>query len=256
MQGRREPNSASLEDASTQAAGPQPGTAARTAGALLLLTAIATVVSIVTRVASGADQPTLLESLAAIAANKYLYSIGGIARFASGITLIAGAGYVLKIWADGGRWSAPTVPVIMIASGIFTAVSGVCAVGLALSAEGVNEAFLTGVVGQSPVDRSTEMLAFLRWFTGKVGFTVAGLALMGSAGYHWRVGGRLKYFAIASVAVGVAMQFIWIDAATPVHRISGVAFLVWLLAMGGMLVLGRVKGHLLPEDHSVKPQRP
>ena len=40
---------------------------------------------------------------------------------------------------------------------------------------------------------------------------------MGAAGYHWRVGGRLKYFALASVVVGVAMQFIWIDAATPVH---------------------------------------
>ncbi len=252
MQRQLETNSAS------PAAGPREPrrhAAARAAGALLLLTAIATVVSVVTRVASGADQPTLLESLAAIAANKELYSIGGIARFVSGITLIAGAGYVLKIWADGGRWSAPTVPVIMIASGIFTVVSGVCAVGLAFSAEGVNEAFLTGVVGQSPVDRSTEILAFLRWFTGKVGFAVAGLALMGSVGYHWRVGGRLKYFATASVAVGVAMQFIWIDAATPVHRISGVAFLVWLLAMGGMLVLGRVEGTLLPPGPRVKPQR-
>ena len=158
---------------------PQSHAAVRMAGALLLLTAIATVVSVVTRVASGADQPTLLESLAAIAANKELYSIGGIARFVSGITLIAGAGYVLKIWVDGGRWSVPTVPVIMIASGGFTAVSGVCAMGLVFSAEGVNEAFLTGVVGQSPVDRSTEVLAFLRWVTGKLGFAVAGLALMG-----------------------------------------------------------------------------
>ena len=255
MQGRREPNSASLEATSTQAAGPQPGAATRAAGALLLLTAIATVVSVVTRVASGADQPTLLESLAAIAANKELYSIGGIARFVSGIMLIAGASCMLRVWADGGRWSAPTVPAIMIASGIFTAVSGVCAVGLVFSAEGVNEAFLTGVVGQSPIDRSTEILAFLRWFTGKVGFTVAGLALMGAAGYHWRVGGWLKYFAIASVAVGVAMQFIWIDAATPVHRISGVVFLVWLLAIGGMLVLGRVEGTLLPPGPQVKSER-
>ena len=219
--------------------------AAKTAGALLLLTAVATVVSVMTRVASGADQPTLLESLAAIAANKELYSIGSIARLASGITLIAAAGCVLKIWADGGRWAAPTVPAIMVASGGFTAVSGLCAIGLVFSAGAVNDAFLTGVVGQSPVDRSTEVFAFLRWFTGKLGFAAAGLALMGAAGYHWRVGGKLKYFGIASVVVGVAMQFIWVDAATPVHRVSGVAFLVWLLAMGGMLVLGRIEGTLL-----------
>jgi hypothetical protein len=143
----------------------------------------------------------------------------------------------------------------MIASGGFTVVSGVCAVGLVFSAEGVNEAFLTGVVGQSPIDRSTEILAFLRWVTGKVGFAVAGLALMGAAGYQWRVGRGLKYFAIASVVVGIAMQFIWIDAATPVHRISGVAFLVWLLAIGGMLVLGRVEGTLLPPGPRVKSQQ-
>ena len=252
MQSQPEINSAS-QDAAPQ--GTQSYAAARTAGGLLLLTAIATVVSVVTRVASGADQPTLLESLAAIAANTELYSIGGIARLVSGIALIAAAGYVLKIWADGGRWSAPTVPAIMIASGGFTAVSGLCAIGLVFSAGAVNDAFLTGVVGQSPVDSSTEALAFLRWFTGKVGFAAAGLALMGAAGYHWRVGGRLKYFAIASVVVGVAMQFIWVDAATPVHRISGVAFLAWLLAMGGMLVLGRIEGLLLPPGRRVMPQR-
>ena len=252
MQSQPETNSAS------PAAGPREPrsyAAFRVAGALLVLTAIATLVSVVTRVASGADQPTLLESLGAIAANKELYSIGGIARFVSGVTLIAGAGYVLKIWANGGRWCAPTVPFILIASGGFTAVSGVCAIGLVFAAEGANDAFLTGVVGQSPVDRSTEVLAFLRWFTGKVGFAVAGLALMGAAGYHWRVGGRLKYFAIASVVIGIAMQFIWIDAATPVHRISGIAFLAWLLAMGGMLVLGRVEGRLLAPERRVMPQR-
>ena len=191
MQSQPETNSASPDAAprETQIYG-----AAKTAGVLLLLTAIATVVSVMTRVASGADQPTLLESLAAIAANKELYSIGGIARLASGLTLIAAAGCVLKIWADGGRWSTPTVPAIMIASGGFTAVSGLCAIGLVFSAGAVNDAFLTGVVGQSPVDRSTEALAFLRWFTGKIGFAAAGLALMGAAGYHWRVGGKLKYF--------------------------------------------------------------
>ena len=252
MQNLPETNSASQDAEPPEA---RSYAAARTAGALLLLTAIATVVSVFTRVASGADQPTLLESLAAIAANTELYSIGGIARIASGLTLIAGAGYVLKTWANGGRWSAPTVPVIMIVSGGFTAVSGVCAVGLVFSAGAVNDAFLTGVVGQSPVDRSTEVFAFLRWFTGKLGFAAAGLALMGAAGYQWRVGGGLKYFGIASVIVGVAMQFIWIDAATPVHRISGVAFLVWLLAMGGMLVLGRVKGRLLAPGQEGMSQR-
>ena len=81
MQNLPETNSASQDAEPPEA---RSYAAARTAGALLLLTAIATVVSVFTRVASGADQPTLLESLAAIAANRELYSIGGIARIASG----------------------------------------------------------------------------------------------------------------------------------------------------------------------------
>ena len=89
MQSPSETNSAPPDAESPEA---RSYAAARTAGGLLLLTAIATVVSVFTRVASGADQPTLLESLAAIAANKELYSIGGITRLASGITLIAAAG--------------------------------------------------------------------------------------------------------------------------------------------------------------------
>ena len=65
--------------------------AARMAGGLLILTALATLIAVIGRVAADADQPTLAESLTAISLNSELYGLGGAARFLSGITLIAGS---------------------------------------------------------------------------------------------------------------------------------------------------------------------
>ena len=39
------------------------------------------------------------------------------------------------------------------------------------------------------------------------------------------------------------MQFIWIDAATRVHPISGAFFFLWLVVIGVMLRTGRVEKH-------------
>ena len=68
-----------------------------------------------------------------------------------------------------------------------------------------------------------------------------GLALVAAAPYQWKAGGILRYVAVASAVIGIAMQFIWIDAATAVHRVSGAAVFIWLLVIGVMLLAGRVE---------------
>ena len=90
-------------------------------------------------------------------------------------------------------------------------------------------------------DSVTEGTAFVRWLTGKVGFSAGGLALLVAARYQWQVGGALRYIAPLSVIIGLAMQNIWVDALTVVHRVSGVAVVVWLLAIGFMLTTERVE---------------
>ena len=80
-----------------------------------------------------------------------------------------------------------------------------------------------------------------RWITGKIGFTLAGLGLIALGPVQWRVGGRLKVSAVADVIIGVAMLFIWVDAATVMHRVSGIAFLVWLIVSGVWLTAGLLK---------------
>ena len=125
--------------------------AARTAGLFLLLTAAATVVMVYARVSADADQDTLLESLRAIATNKAMYSLSGAARLISGITLMAGALYLWRTWilskAIGVREGFGTrfVPILFAASGVFTAVSGACALSLAT----------TATVGVDTVDTTT-----------------------------------------------------------------------------------------------------
>ena len=83
------------------------------------------------------------------------------------------------------------------------------------------------------------MFSGLRWVTGKIGFSAAGIALVVAARFKWQVGGPL------SAVIGVAMQFIWVDVATIMHSIVGTAFFLWLLAVGMMLSTGRVERHFV-----------
>ena len=206
--------------------------AARTAGALLLLTAVATVVSVVARLSADADQATLGESLAAIADSRWSYGIGGAARLVSGLTLIAAGWFLLRTWIIRERLATPLVPALLGVSGVVTGLSGVFAVVLAASAPEAPGAVISG---------STETIHYLRWLTGKIGFTVAGLALIGAAMYQWKAGGGLRFISPASAVIGIAMLFIWVDSATVVHPISGAAFFVWLAVVGLMLATGRVE---------------
>ena len=203
-------------------------TVARTAGALLLLTALATAVSVQTRLLADADQPTLTESLLAIIANRGYYAAGGVARLASGLALLGAAWFLWRAMADCHRMAVGWGAGFLGMSGLITSVSGACALAIA--------ALATGTDGSS-----LQPLADARWITGKAGFTLAGLGLIALGPAQWRIGGLLKISAVADVFIGVAMLFIWIDAATMMHRVSGIAFLLWLIISGVWLVAGRLK---------------
>ncbi len=221
--------------------------AARIAGALLILTAVITAISAVGRLVADADQPTLAESLEAISLNAGLYGLGGAARLVAGITLLAAAQSLLRTWIIRRRLDSPMVPILFSVSGIFTAISGICALLLAIT---VPDLFVA--TSGSEVSRFLEVTELLRWLTGKTGFAIAGLALIIASRSQWKVGGALRFIAPASAILGVAMQFIWIDAATLLHPIVGAAFFVWLLAVGAMLLTGRTEklfarmAHALP----------
>ena len=207
----------------------------RTAGVFLLITALATAISVPARLAADADLPTLEESLAAIASAKLAYGAGGAARMVGGLTLVAAA---LPLWRSMSTYHTAAmgaVTVFLVLSGIASMVSGAAALALAVTAP-------TDVVPPELVILPEEEAAFtIRWIAGTLGFTLAGLALVALAPVQWRMGGLLRAAAVVVGVLGVAMLFIWVDAATVVHRISGIAFLIWLILAGVWLAAGRVK---------------
>ena len=215
---------------------PRPDPAARRAGWLLLLTAAATLVAVAGRVSAGADLPTFTESLAAIGTAPGSYGIGGAARVLSGITLAAGARFLLRTWIMRERLGTRSVPILLAGSGHLTALSGACAVVLALVAPDPSEAAALDAIAPA-----TAVVDALHGIAGKAGFTLAGLALIAAAYRQWRVGGVLRFIAPGSAVVGCAMQLVWIDAVIVVHRVAGAAFMVWLVLIGFMLVTGRVE---------------
>ena len=207
-------------------------------GALLIATAIATVVAVVGRVAADADQETLAQSLAYIRVNGLEYGVGGAARLVSGATLIAAA-LLMRTWIIRERFATSVVPALFIGSGALTAISGACAIALVVSVSGGGSGGI--LVAEGATTPFQETAAMLRVAMGKVGFAFAGLALIAAARYQWRVGGAFRYVAPVSLVLGIAMQLIFIDAATIAHRITGPAFVLWLLVVGAMLVSGRTE---------------
>ena len=229
-----------------------PDRSARIAGAFLILTAAATVVMVFTRVASDADQDTLLESLRTVDENRALYGVSGVARLLSGVMFFIAAWLLLRTWIIRERWATPVVPYLFAISAVCTVISGGCAIIIA--AYPVPEISVSNGGPTGEIARLAETVSGLRWVTGKIGFVAAGLAVIVAARYQWRVGGTLRWIAPGSLIIGVAMQFIWIDAATVLHPIVGTAFFLWLLAVGTMLTSGKVEQHFTAR-YSSNPDR-
>ena len=207
----------------------------RLAGGFLILTALITAVMAWARVSSEADLPTITQTLNAIRLNAETYGLSGAARFASGLTLMAAAWCLGKTWIIEQRLGSPTVPRLLGVSGGFTAISGLAALGLAMWTTTVSSDSLQNI------DAGSEFALLARWLSGKIGFAVAGLALMLASRYQWKVGGALRRMAPGSAVIGAAMQFIWVDSATMVHPVVGAAFFLWLVAVGVMLFTGRTE---------------
>jgi hypothetical protein len=173
--------------------------------------------------------------------NTGVYAIAGAARILAGVGLLAAAVFLRRTtsaWHRGTHVAGR----MLEASGAVTAVSGACM--LALAMEIPQAASGTGPVVVPMVwviPGWVEPIDAARWITGKVGFTLAGLGLIALGPVQWRMGGLLKVSAVADVIIGVAMLFIWVDAATVMHRVSGIAFLAWLVVSGVWLAVGLLK---------------
>ena len=236
----------------------------RTAGVFLLLTALATAISVPARLMAGADdtpfadalaqaqnldaariaQLEMAEKLAAIGDSRTAYAIGGAARLVGGITLLVAG---LALWRSMNAvypLAMGLAGLLLVASGIASAVSGASAVALSvLGSEPQRTVVLTS--GYSIAGGAEDVLFTIRWVAGSLGFALVGLALVALAPVQWRMAGPLRAAALVEFVLGVAMLFIWVDAATVVHRISGIAFLILLVVAGLALATGRLRPEII-----------
>ena len=211
----------------------------RTSGLLFLLTAIATAVSVMTCLNSSMEPLDGSPIPLPVILDTGQYVIAGAARTLSGLALLAAAVYLWMALRGSQPQAIGIATTLLALSGVATAASGACMLALAASlpqaADGSATLMAWGVPGWvEPTDTA-------RWIAGKVGFTLAGLGLIALAPAQWRIGGLLKVSAVADVIIGVAMVFIWFDAATVMHRVSGIAFLLWLIVSGIWLTAGMLK---------------
>ena len=217
-------------------------TAARTAGLLLLLAAVATAVSVLTRLTSSMEPTEGAPVQFTIILSTGVYAVAGAARMLAGLGLLAAAVFLRRATSAWHR-AADAASLLLGASGAVTAVSGACMLALAMeipqAASGGTGPVVAPIVWEIP--GWVEPMDAARWITGKIGFTLAGLGLIALGPVQWRMGGLLKVSAVADVIIGVAMLFIWVDAATVMHRVSGIAFLVWLIVSGVWLTAGLLK---------------
>lgn len=214
-------------------------TTIRISGLLLLITAIATAVSVMTRLNSSMEPLEGSPIPLPIILDTVQYVIAGAARVLSGLALLAAAAYLWFALRSSQPRAMRLVAALLVLSGVATAISGAAmlalAAGIPQAADGNATLVAWGVPGWlEPVDA-------VRWIAGKVGFTLAGLGLIALGPVQWRIGGLLKISAVADVIIGVAMLFIWVDAATVMHRVSGIAFLLWLIVTGICLTAGLLK---------------
>ena len=237
----------------------------RTAGVFLLLTALATAISVPARLMVGADdtpftdalaqsqsldaaevaQLAMAEKLAAIGESRTAYAIGGAARLVGGLTLLVAGLALWRSMSAVDPVAMGAAAALLVASGLASAASGASAVALSvLASEAQRTVALTP--GSSIVGGAEDALFTVRWAAGALGFALVGLALVAMAAVQWRMSGSLRAAAVVEGILGVAMLFIWVDAATVVHRISGIAFLVLLIAAG----LPLATGWLRPETPS------
>ena len=215
---------------------------ARTAGLLFLLTALATGVSVVARLVGSQEPPPDSTLYVPVILDTNLYAVAGAARVVSGLALLAwGVLCWRRMMPPGGAAAMRAATALLGMSGIVTAASGACMLALAAAVPEITAgSSLASLAATWDIPGWVEPLNEARSITGKAGFTLAGLGLVALAPAQWRIGGRLlQTGAVASAAIGIAMLFIWVDAATVMHRISGIAFLIWLIVYGGGLTVGR-----------------
>ncbi|MDE2938334.1 MAG: DUF4386 family protein [Chloroflexota bacterium] len=205
----------------------------RITAVLLILYSIAQVITIVTRIASGTDQPDALSSIAMISANHSWYIASKIANMIAAFLLLAASALIFQVFRPFDRTLALLAAVLLGTAGIFWLHSSLAGMALAeVSGAPLPE---TALLPENVQQSAFFAIEPVRAVAGRVGFTAAALALAAWSALIVFAGPLPRWLGWAGWATAVAMLFIWDPAAAAMHRLGGGALLIWLLVVAGLL---------------------
>lgn len=206
----------------------------RLTGGLMIIYMVAVAVQVAARTASTNSNASFAESLGTLAANHGMYLASMSAGLVSSILLIMLAAGLYSIFRARHHFLALATSFLFLAAALAWLTSA--ASGLALASLAQEFVSAPGIQAEATAS-SARAVDLVRESTGRVGFTLAGLATL-TLGLliAWK-DALPKWLGWLGVVVGILMLFIWNDSAAVLHRAGGTGYLLWLLITGGWLLV-------------------
>ena len=201
---------------------------------LLVLYCIAQVVTIVTRISSGTDQPDEVRSIAMISLNHSWYLASKIANLVAAFLLLAAGVFIYQVFSAHDRTLSLLAAALLGTAAIFWTFSSLAGLALAdIYGEPVPE---TAVLTSNVQPLAFYAIEPVRAIAGRVGFTAAALGLAALSALIVFARPLPRWLGWAGWATAIAMLFIWDPGASAMHRLGGAALLLWFLALAGFLL--------------------
>ena len=215
---------------------------------LLVLYCVAQVATIVTRIASGTDQPDAFSSLAMLSANHSWYVASKVANLTAAFLLLGLSVLIYQVFTAFDETLARMASVLFVAAGILWLLSSLA--GLALAEVSGTPASETTLLTNNLQPLAFYAIEPVRAIAGRVGFTAVALGLLALSILIAMAKPLPRWLGWAGLPIAAAMFFIWDPEATAMHRLGGSALLVWFLLVAGLLAWKGTAPMAPPRSHS------
>jgi hypothetical protein len=205
---------------------------------------VAVAVQVAARTASTSSNASFAESLGTLAANHGMYLTSMSAGLVSSILLITMAAGLYSIFRTSHRFLALATSFLLLAAALVWLISAASGLALASLAQ---EFVSASRIQAEATSSSARAVDLVRESTGRVGFTLAGLGTFTLGVLIAWKDALPKWLGWLGVVVGILMLLIWNDSAAVLHRVGGTGYLLWLLIIGGWLL---VRGSQAPQSSS------
>lgn len=205
----------------------------RIVGAMLFGYIVAVAIQVVTRALSYDSQVPFDEAILTIAANQNLYLTSMYSGLVANFLLVVLAAGLYSIFAVHQVHLARIGAVLLLGAAIVSLMSS----GSGLAVASLIREFTGDQLRPGSALSSTLAVESIRETFGRIGFTLSALGVVALGALIAWSGTLPRWLGWLGIAAGISMFFIWMEAATSIHRLGGAGYLLWLAIMGGWLIV-------------------